>query len=185
VSKRFPIPEFDRDYYKNMQWKSPTPVSASQQKDLIERAGRGDASAFGSYAVHADDAFFDRFSVRGASRQAMMCLTPRKPVRMLGRSWAWYIQRALVVDSLHLDRAQVIQDWTTPRPMNTRLGPQDGVEIPGGPVYALFGHRYSDYWIPNRAMQDPRPSQSGFSLISNSDDANNDFHSCNLTFSWT
>lgn len=188
MSKRFPIPEFDRDQYKNMAWHQSSLLSREEQARLIEAARAGKAEAYGSYAVEADDAFYERFALKGPHRHAVMCLLPpKKEVRLIGRSWAWPIQRAVVVDSLDAKQARVLQEWKTPRCMNTRLGPDKGVAIEGGVVYAVLGHRYSDHWVSNRTMKDTRaaPDGKGFSVVSASDDDNHDFHACNLSFSWT
>lgn len=185
MSKRFPIPEFDRDQYKNMAWAEPTLLGEAEQSQLIARAQAGDAAAYGCYPVQAPAALFERFQVRGPGSHAILCLLPPKGVRVLGRSWAWQIQRAVVLDSLDPQKARVLQEWKTPRPMNTRLGPDHGVELPGGPVYALFGHLYGDHWVPNRTLKDARvPGGQGFAVLSSSDASNNDFHACNLTFTW-
>ena len=185
MSKRFPVPEFDRDHYKNMEWKPPKLLTAEEHRSLLERARKGDAAVIGTYAVHADESFYDKFRIKGDHRHAILCITPPGRINLVGRSWAWYIQRALIVDSLDPAKATVLHDWTTPRPMNTRLGPENGVEVEGGVLYVIFGHRYSDYWISNRTLQDSRAKTAkGFSVVSNSDEANNDFHACNLSFSW-
>jgi hypothetical protein len=186
MSKRFPIPAFDRDPYKNMKWESPRLLSEGERASLVERAGRGDAGAFGSYPVGADEAFFDRFAVRGPHRHAVMCVLPRGEVRLVGRSWAWFLQRAVLVDSLE-PGARVLHDWKTPRPMNTRLGPDEGVTLEGGVVYAVIGHRYGDHWVANRTLADNRgvPAGKGFAVVSATDDDNHDFHACNLSFSWS
>lgn len=187
MSKRFPIPEFDRDQYKNMEWKKPKLLSRDEQAKLIEAAKAGDDKAYGSYAVEADEAFYDRFKLQGPHRHAVMCLLPRKQVKLMGRSWAWPIQRAVVVDSLDAAKAKVLQEWKTPRPMNTRLGPDNGVTLDGSVVYAVFGHQYSDHWISNRTRNDTKAvaNAKGFDIVSASDESNNDFHACNLSFRWT
>lgn len=186
MSKRFPIPEFDRDQYKNMAWQQPALLSRDEQRRLIEAADSGKTDVYGSYAVEADEAFYERFKLRGPHRHAVMCILPKKDIRLVGRSWAWPIQRAVVVDSLDAGQARVLQEWKTPRPMNTRLGPDNGVAIGAGVVYALLGHRYSDYWISNRTLTDTRGATpgKGFSVVSASDEDNHDFHACNLSFSW-
>ena len=187
MSKRFPIPAFDRDHYKNMEWNPPKVLSESERARILAAAKAGDRSVVGSYVVDADDAFYERFRIRGPGRHVVMCVLPPGPVRLVGRSWAWYTQRALIVDSLDAAVAQVLHDWTTPRPMNTRLGPENGVEVENRVVYAVFGHRYADHWIPNRTMQDPRAGADakGYAVISATDTSNNDFHACNLAFSWS
>lgn len=186
MSKRFPIPEFDRDQFKNMKWSEPRLLSREEQAKVMAAAQAGDPKAIGSFAVAADDALYDRFRMRGPNRHAVMCVLPKGEVKLVGRSWAWPIQRAVVIDSLDAAKARVLQEWKTPRPMNTRLGPDEGVTLQGGVVYALLGHAYSDYWIANRTMADSRTlaSAKGFSIVSATDDENHDFHACNLSFGW-
>ena len=187
MSKRFPIPEFDRDQYKNMAWKERALLSREEQARLAEEARAGKATAYGCHPVAASAEFYARFKLHGPHQHAVMCILPKKEVRLVGRSWAWPIQRAVVVDSLDPAGARVLQDWTTPRPMNTRLGPDNGVSLEGGVVYAVLGHRYGDHWIANRTLEDRRGAADGrgFSVVSATDDDNHDFHACNLSFSWT
>jgi hypothetical protein len=187
MSKRFPIPEFDRDKYKNLDWSAPAYLSKQEQDRLLARAAAGESGAFGCHAVEAPEAFYDRFKLTGPHRHVVLCALPHREVRMVGRSWAWPIQRAIVVDSLDAGTAKVLCDWTTPRPMNTRLGPENGVTLPGGPVYVAFGNRHSDHWIGNRTMPDPTiaPGAHCVGVISASDEDANDFHACTLAFSWS
>jgi hypothetical protein len=185
MSKRFPIPEFDRDQYRNMEWSAPKLLPRAEQERLISAARNGDEKAYGCYPVEADTAFYDRYRVTGPNRHAVMCLMPSRGVRLTGKSWAWEIQRALVVDSLDPARSSVLHDWKTPRPMNTRLGPDNGVALDGGVAFVVFGHRYGDHWIANRTLVDKKPAAAkGFSVISSSNDEANDFHACNLSFGW-
>jgi hypothetical protein len=185
MSKRFPIPEFDRDQYKNMEWSAPKLLSRSEQERLIAAARKGDEKAYGCYPVEADAALYDRFGLTGENRHAVMCLVPPHGVQLTGRSWAWEIQRALVVNSIDPERSSVLHEWKTPRPMNTRLGPDGGVSLEAGVAFVLFGHKYGDHWIANRTLADRRPAGAkGFSVISSSSDSANDFHACNLSFSW-
>lgn len=186
MSKRFPIPEFDRDRYKNRTWAAPALLPAAEQQALRDAGQRGDATALGGRAVAVDEALASRFRFGGPQLHAVMCVLPNGPVQMVGRSWAWPVQRALVLDSLDAGRARVLADWTTPRPMNTRLGPDDGITLPGGTVYVLAGHRYGDHWIANRTLvsaDDVAPAR-GFAVLSASGDDDNDFHACNLSFTW-
>lgn len=187
MSKRFPIPAFEYAQYKNMDWAEPKFVSKEEQTDLIRAAYSGAAAAFGCHPVQAGPAFYDRFKLRGRHAHALMCLLPAKEIRLLGRSHAWSIQQALVVDSLDPPGSNVVYEWKTPRPMNTRLGPDAGVTFAGKPLYVVCSHRYSDYWIVNRTRVDETNpgGQKGFTVLSASDDDINDFHACNLTFSWS
>ena len=186
MSKRFPIPEFDRDHYKNREWTSPKLLSKAEQQPLIAAARAGDARAYGCYPVEVDAALLDRAKLTGAHCHAVMCLMPPARVRLTGRSWAWEIQRAVVLDSLDPERGKVLQEWKTPRPMNTRLGPDNGVELDTGVCFALIGHRYADHWIANRTLVEKNAAPAhGFSVISATNDDANDFHACNLAFAWT
>ena len=186
MSKRFPIPDFDRDQYKNRAWAPPSPISEDEQKRLVAAAADGKPDVLGAYAVKAPPALCDKFGLRGEHLHLAMCVLPKQKVHLLGRSWAWYIQRALVVDSLDPATAQVLVDWKTPRPMNTRLGPDAGITLSGGVVYAFVGHRYAEHWIANRTLTDSEAAgNQGFSILSATDDDNNDFHACNLSFGWT
>lgn len=186
MSKRFPVPDFDRDLYKNLPWTEPSNLSPQEVSTLSAPNQKSRESELGGHPVAVDAALADRFGFRLDGKSAVMCVLPAKEVRMVGRSWAWPIQRALVLDSLDAQGAKVIADWRTPRPMNTRLGPDGGIVISAHVVFVLCGHSYGDHWLANRALvrnSDGGPG-AGFSVLSASDDRINDFHSCNLTFSW-
>jgi hypothetical protein len=187
MSKRFPIPAFDYERFKNMDWAPPALLPPEEQARKISAARAGTAGAVGGYPVAADASFYERFKLRGHHQHVVMCVLPAKPVQLVGRSHAWAIQHALVVDSLDTDRANVLHEWKTPRPMNTRLGPDDGVTLSQDVVYVVCSHRYSDYWIVNRTLIDDHPASGapGFTVISAYDDNINDFHACNLDFSWS
>jgi hypothetical protein len=186
MSKRFPIPAFDYERHQNLEWAAPSLLSPGERDRLEQAARTGDASAYGSYPIAAGDDFYERFRLRGPNRHVRMCLLPQREVKLVGRSHAWFIQEALVVDSLDAS-CVVLHQWKTPRPMNTRLGPEEGVALPGGPVYVVCSHRYSDYWIVNRTTAGGplTPDAKGFSVLSTSDDGASDFHHCNLYFSWS
>lgn len=186
MSKRFPIPAFDYERFKNMEWKSPEFLAPKDQAKIFDAAQSGDEGVVGAYPVQADAAFYDRFTLRGPHQHAVMCVLPRRAVMLLGRSHAWAIQRALIVDSLDAARAKVVYEWNTPRPMNTRLGPDNGVTVPGGPLYIVCSHRYADHWLVNRTLADSKgvAGESGFGVLSASDDEINDFHACNVWFNW-
>ncbi len=186
MSKRFPIPAFDYQQFKNLDWKEPQYVNAKEQARLLDSAKSGDGGAFGGVPVQADAVFYERFKLRGEHRHAVMCLLPRREVKLIGRSHAWAIQQALIVDSLDAARSNVLYEWKTPRPMNTRLGPDTGVTVPGGTLYVICSHRYADYWIVNRTLVDSKgfSGESGFGVLSASEDDINDFHACNLWFNW-
>ena len=187
--KRFPIPEFDRTEFKNMEWTVPAYLSQADIGKLIDGRKSGDSSVYGCYPVMPDEAFFAKLGVRGDQRHAVMCVLPDQDVRIVGRSWAWAIQRASIVDSLDSGGFNVIADWKTSRPMNTRLGPDDGISRMGGVLYAVCSRGYGDHWIGNRTI-----AQNGLSgaegrracrVLSASVDDQNDFHDCTIGFEWT
>lgn len=186
MSKRFPVPDFDRDQYKNRSWVSPSFASEAQRAKVAQAGLAGQPQAFAAYAVGICEEFAKKFDLTGPHLHALMCVLPSGPVHVVGRSWAWPIQRALVVDSLEASATHSLIDWTTPRPMNTRLGPQDGIEISGGVVYAIFATRDGQHWVGNRTLsQVPSASSGGgLELMSACSDQTNDFHACNLEFRW-
>ena len=187
MSKRFPIPTFEYEQFKNLDWKRPAYVDPREQARLVYAAQTGDEGAYGAYPVQGDAAFYDRFKLRGPHQHAIMCVLPKQQeVQIIGRSHAWFIQQALIVDSLDAANAKVLYEWKTPRPMNTRLGPDDGVRTSGGVYYVICSRQYSDYWIVNRTLVDVRGfgGKRGVGVLSASDDDINDFHACNVWFCW-
>jgi hypothetical protein len=187
VSKRFPVPDFDRDLFKNLPWSEPSNLSPQEVSTLSAPNQAAREGELGGHPVAVGTALADRFGFRFDAKSAVMCVLPSKEVRMTGRSWAWPIQRALVLDSLDAQNATVIADWRTPRPMNTRLGPDNGIVISAHVVFVLCGHQYADHWLANRMLvsNSAGGAGAGFSVLSASDDRINDFHSCNLMFNWT
>lgn len=187
MSKRFPVPEFERLQYKNLNWSAPALLddAASAQRRASHAADP--RAAAGGVQVTVKDGFCERFKLQGAQRHAVMCLTPTGEVAVVGRSYAWPIQRALIVTSLDVDRAQVLAEWTTPRPMNTRLGPEHGIVVPGGEFYVICSHGYGDHFVFNRTLllgPVAQADRSGFYIASSTEDHNNDFHACNLAVTW-
>ncbi len=184
--KRFPVPEFDRDQFKDMEWAAPATLSRDEIDGLIERRKSGDATAHGCYPVMPDDALFDRLKVQGEQRHAVLCVLPDREVTILGRSYAWFLQKAWILDSLDAGAAKAVAEWTTPRPMNLRLGPTDGFIHPGGILYAVTAHAYGDHWIGNRTILQNGLGAGGQEcrILSASMDDKNDFHDCNLSFTW-
>lgn len=187
MAKRFPIPEFDHDELKSLDWTAPELLDAAAAARIIEAAGGGDTSVYGAYPVAASDAFLEALSVRGAHRHAILCVMPAAGVRMLGRSYAWKIQRAMAAPGVDAPPAELLVDWKTPRPMNTRLGPGGGIASPAAAMYLVLVHRYSDYWVANRTIADNEwsgSSGSGFRVLSCDNDEFDDFHSAVVSFEW-
>ena len=185
MSKRFPVPEFDRFRYKNLPWSAPALLDT-----VAARSGQRGADAErapSAVAVSLDDEFCARFRLEGPRRHAVMCLTPASGVSLVGHSYAWPIQRALIVTSLDAHKATVLADWTTPRPMNTRLGPEQGIVVSGGEFYIVCAHAYGDHWIFNRTLIETAldaSDRSELRVASATDEDNNDFHACNVTATW-
>ena len=187
MAKRFPIPEFDHDELKSLDWTAPALLDLAAAARIVEAAGNGDTSAYGAYPVAANDAFLDSHSVRGEHRHAVLCVMPATGVRVLGRSYAWKIQRAVAATAVDGSPAQLLLDWKTPRPMNTRLGPEEGTSSPAAAMYLVLVHQYSDYWVANRTIADNAwtgPSGNGFRVLAADSDEFDDFHASVVTFDW-
>ena len=184
---RFPIPEFRYEQYKDLDWDSPQLIDAAEAEEIATGRRTGKTTDYGCYAVSPGSEFFERFGVRGEHRHALLCLLPDAGARMIGRSRAWFINRALVTSSLDPASLKVIADWKTTRPINTRLGPEDGIEVSGA-LYVVCCRRYGDHWIGNRTLIDStwdgEAGTAGFRILSSSEEEINEFHHANLTFHW-
>ncbi len=174
-AKRFPVPEFDRHALKDLEWNAPEISDHS--------AGEGYAAT----AIAADSAICDKFKFQGEYLIIVACSLPNQPVRISGNSFAWPIQRAVMFDSLNADECNVIADWKTPRPMNTRFGPDGGITVVSEKLYALIGHQFADHWVGSRIMLDNEwqgDSEFGFRILSSSETEINDFHDAVVYFEW-
>jgi hypothetical protein len=185
--KRFPVPEFDHTPFKEMAYTPPLPLSPDEAEALVAKCQAGATGVYGGYVVAPEENLLARFQIRGEFAHAVMCLLPPSPVHLLGRSWAWKIQRALILDSLDAASAKVLYDWKTPRPMNTRLGPDNGVTLSRGPCYVITANKFSDYWLGNRSIIDRNGApagRTGFRILGSSDPEGSDFHHTYLAFDW-
>ncbi|MCL4765850.1 MAG: hypothetical protein KJZ80_06450 [Hyphomicrobiaceae bacterium] len=186
--KRFPVPEFKHEEFKDMAYTAPAAISPDDGESLRNRHKAGDASLYGGYVASPGKELLERFQIRGELAHAVMCVLPQQPTHLLGRSWAWKIQRALVLDSLDAASARVMHDWKTPRPMNTRLGPDDGVTLPGGICYVITASKYADHWLGNRSIIQANwaaaEGRAGFRVLGSSDPDASDFHHTYLAFDW-
>lgn len=189
MAKRFPIREFNHEELKDMEWAEPTYLSQDEINKLIEGQKSGDANVYGCYPVQASDELYAKLKVQGDHKHAVMCVMPNKEVGLLGRSNAWKIQRAILLDSLDADKSNTVLEWKTSRPMSIRFGPWDGTSINGGIVYAICCHALKDYWVGNRTNPQKQWEHSstghGFAVLSSSNEDQNDFHDCNLYFEWS
>ena len=185
---RFPVPDFDYEALKALNWTAPDFLEAEEIAARIADREAGDVKAIGCSAIGAPQTLFEKFQVQGDHCHVVMCTTPTADVRILGRSYAWWNQRVLILDSIDPDKAKVLYDWRTPRPMNTRLGPENGVNVAGGVHYVISCHLFDDYWIANRTITDNKWNEdkttSGFRILGASKDDANEFCECCLSFTW-
>ncbi len=175
-AKRFPVPEFDRHSLKDLDWCAP---------EVQAHPNRG---ANVCVAVNADPALYEKFHFKAETPLlAVACTLPGTAANVSGNSFAWPIQRAVIIDSLNVETCEVIADWKTPRPMNTRFGPDGGITINHSEVYVLIGHQIADHWLANRIMPDNDwrgDSGNGYRILSSSETEINDFHDAVIYFEW-
>ena len=180
--KRFPVPEFKHEEFKDMAYTAPAVASL---EDINRQRDNG---SFVALVTAPSKELLERFQIRGEFAHAVACILPERPAHLLGRSWAWKIQRALVLDSLDAASARVLHDWRTPRPMNTRLGPDDGVTLPGGLCFVITASKYADHWLGNRYIVQndwvPANGGKGFRVLGSSEPDACDFHHTYLAFDW-
>ncbi len=185
---RFAVPSYDFQPFKGLSWAAPTYLGSDDIERLADAQASGDASAYGCYPVMPGKDIFAKFDIRGDHCHAVMCVTPSTTVHLLGRSYAWWNQRALILDSLATESLNVVHDWRTPRPMNNRFGPDDGVELAGGVYFIISSHMYDDHWIANRTILDNEwgggDAAGGFRVLGASKDEADEFCECNLSISW-
>ena len=175
-AKRFPVPEFDRHSLKNLDWTAP------EIQDEILPEGH-----FGSVAVRGNESLYSRFDFTGEFLLVVGCRLPDQSVVLKGNSFAWPIHRVVITDSLDAASCNVLADWTTPRPMNTRLGPDQGIPISTSQAFVMIGHKYADHWTANRIMMDNEwtgVSGNGFRILSSSETEIDDFHDAVVYFEW-
>ncbi len=186
---RFPVPEFDYKALKGLSWTPPTLLGTQEVATRVNDCEAGTFEANGCAPVEAPQRLFEKFNIRGEHCHAVMCITPALDVQVLGRSYAWWNQRILILDSIDPDKVKILFDWRTPRPMNTRLGPESGVTVSGGIYYAISCHMFDDYWIANRTLMDnewcEHTATSGFRILGTSKDDANEFCESCLSFTWT
>lgn len=185
---RFPVPEFDYEPLRGMNAQPVKPIEQGEGDALIAKLKAGDQSVCGGYALLPSAALLEKLKITGEHAYAVMCLLPPKPIHVLGRSWAWCIQSAWILDSLNPASANILHHWKTTRPMSTRLGPDDGVTLDAQVCYILTGNKYADHWIGNRTVIDDKADvgadRKGFRILGGSDPKLNDFHHTCITFDW-
>ncbi|MBO67272.1 MAG: hypothetical protein CL398_03075 [Acidiferrobacteraceae bacterium] len=188
-AKRFVLPDFDYEGLKDLEWSSPALISEDEAIHRAKSASSDSRSEIGVFPVQASDALYERFDIKGVYRHAVLCVTPQEKVTLLGKSHAWKKQRLLILDSIEIENAQVLMDWKTARPMSTRLGPIDGVQLPGGSWYVIVSHMIGNHFVGNRTLLSSISQEdqkaNGLSIMSSSEPEFNDFHDCNLYITWS
>ena len=188
---RFPVPAFDPEALKKMAYNPPAPISAAEAARITKAAAAGDSSVAGGYAVEPNAALLERLNFRSPHRDMILCALPGPGAHLLGRSYAWFNQRAYILDRNAPD-AETLYCWHTPRPMNTRFGPETGITLDRAMVYILSGRILSDHTRGNRVMIDrnwsPGAGRAGFRIIAACDEGsaggNGDFHNSCFELSW-
>jgi hypothetical protein len=173
---RFPFPAFDHKALRGLEWSAPDYLT----EDGVT-AKAGDGGTFGAFSVKPASGIFDKLGIQGEHCHAVLCTFPAG-TRVIGRSYSWWLQRAVIVDSLDPANFNIVADWRTPRPMNTRFGPEDGIELDGGPLYVISCHGLSDRWVGNRTIL--QNESDGFRILGSAKDDTANFHEFCLTFSW-
>ena len=187
-AKRFPLPDFDHVALKDFPWSPPILLSSEEASRKASEPLNGDINPR-CFAVKAHDTFYEKLNIEGENKHAILCVTPKVDIALIGRSHAWKKQRLTIVNSLEPDRMEILVDWRTARAMSTRLGPKEGVTIPGGVWYVIVTHIIGDKFIGNRSAIEPdtdtqASGSKGFTILSSSEPEFSDFHDCNLYASW-
>ena len=184
--KRFPVPEFDYGPLKGLDFVQPEPVSAEEETRIVAAAQSGDASVVGAYAVSPNPGLIDKLAFEGDYKQMILCVLPQNGAHVLGRSMAWFNQRVHILNENSAD-AEPVLTWKTPRTHNTRLGPEDGVDLDLPYFYLLSGRITTESSIGNRVMIDddwsPESGQ-GYRVICASDNGEPNFHDSCIMVSW-
>ena len=179
---RFSIPEYDYKQFNGLSWKAPDLMS------LEETEKHTSISEGGCCPVEAPKEVLEQLDIRGEHCHAGTCVVPSPGAHLLGRSWAWWKQRVVIVDTLVPGAINILHDWRTPRSMNTRLGPEDGVPLSSGTFFILASHQYDDHWLGNRTFLDNEwdgaDANNGFRVLATSKDGSEDFSETCLTFTW-
>ena len=185
--KRFPVPTFDYAPLKGRAYERPATISSGEAQKIVAGAANGQADLAGGYFVEPDPALLGTLDYRGEFQDMAMCVLPDVGAKLVGNSYAWFNQRAFILDANSQD-ANTVFNWRTPRPMNTLLGPEEGVVLEHRIVFLLSGRIVSDYTRGNRVMIDdawtPPEGRAGFRVIAACDDGEDNFHESCFEFSW-
>lgn len=184
--KRFPVPEFDYRPLKGRNFDPPDTISKAEEDRIVAAAEAGDISVAGAYAVEPDQDLLDRLKFAGKNRQMFLCVLPNGG-HLMGRSMAWFNQRAKFLDKNSAD-GELLFEWSTPRTHNTRLGPEAGVDLERSHIYLLSGRILEDEDHGNLVMVDdqwtPGDNLDGYRVIAACDKDSKDFHDSCFMFSW-
>lgn len=186
--KRFHVPEFDHRSLKGMTFNPPEILASDKAAEIAAAANSGDAAAGGAYGVEPDAALLDKLSFGGDVRQMIQVAMPGAHKLVRARSYAWNNQRSFILDGNAAD-AEVIHNWRTGRPNNTRLGPDDdGTALEQSVIYLLSGRILEDGNRGNRVIVDadwnPGDGRAGVRVMAACDSGDDNFHDSYFEFSW-
>ena len=184
--KRFPVPAFEYSALRGLSFETPAPISKEEEARIVDAASSGDPSVVGAYPVIPDAALLEKLAFEGDERHMVLCALPTGGAHLLGRSMAWFNQRAYLLDANAAD-AKVLMDWRTPRTHNTRLGPENGVDLTLPFFYILSGRITLDGCIGNRVMIDAAWSPDGghgYRVVCACDHGEPNFHDSCFMVSW-
>ena len=186
--ERFQVPEFDYSALRNMVYEPRELLSSREACDIASRHTQGEAAAYGAYLCEPGPALVERFNFQGQHATAILCILPKSGARLLARSRAWFRQRLIILDDNGAD-GNVLHEWKTPRPFNTRLGPDDGVVLEHPVIWILSGRILDDQTRANRVMADalwkPDGERAGFRIVAANDTEKHQFHECCIEVSWS
>lgn len=184
--KRFPVPKFDHRSLRGMDFDLPAPISAGEERSIVGAARAGDRAVVGAYGVTPNPALLERLSFKGDNSQMILCVLPAGGAHLLGRSMAWFNQRAYMLDANTPDAGPIIT-WRTPRTHNARLGPEHGIDLDLPFFYLLSGRITEDSTIANRAMidRDWAPERgAGYRIVCACDKGEPNFHDSCFMVTW-
>ena len=174
---RFPIPVFDHKKLRGLDWVPPAVLNEGEIKSKISNQ-----TTYGGFTVESPNSLNKNFNIQGEHTHAILCIVPEGTL-LVGRSYSWWLQRALVLDSLDGDVSNIIYDWRTPRPINNRFGPEEGVVLNQNIIYVASSHNYASHWVANRTLIENY--ENGLRILGTAKEGTSNFHEFCLTFSWS
>ncbi len=185
--ERFPIPEFDYAALATMAYQPPELTSKAEAMAAVSTSMDTGALKAGAFVCEPDTALVERFNFRGEYAAIVLCVVPKSGASVLARSRAWFKQRVIVLDANTAD-ANILHEWKTLRPFNTRLGPDDGVRLDHTVIWLLIGRILCNHTRANRVMVDTTwklgGDRMGFRILAANDTEQHQFHESCIELSW-